>query len=1055
MKKSILLICMVVMAFLCYCPVALGQNSDKVVSGTVKSASDDNPLPGVNVLIKGTSIGAITDANGKYQLQVPSDNQQILVFSYVGYATMEIAIGDRSVVDISMDEDAQELGEVVVTALGIERDKKALGYSVQELDGEELTKTKSSNVVNSLSGRVAGVQVTGSSGSVGASSRIIIRGNSSFNAENQPLFVIDGVLVDNSQPRKPSEQNTATVGNNDGADYGNAATDINPDDVASITVLKGPTAAALYGSRAQNGVILITTKSGKGTKGLGISYSGSYVAEKTLLLPDFQNSFGQGGYGAVDGTDYIAVDESWGLPLDGRDMVDYLGNTVKWVPQPDNVKDFFETGSLQTHSVSLQGGNDKGNFRISYTDLRQTGVIPNTRYDRTNLGFNGGFALSDKITINASANYTMGRGKNRPQTGYNNFNPLQQLYNWFGRQVNMDQLRNYKDANGNPLLNPATGLHYNWNSSYHNNPFWIMNENTNNDRRNRLIGQFSITYDILPWLVANLRAGTDAYTDERKQIYRAGTLKPNHYRTGGFEELEYIHQSTNIDFTLTAKHDLGENFSFSLMAGGSRYDRRFRTKSTIVQGLAVPGIYNVANAASFPISDERLEEKRINSLYVSGQIGYRDLAFIEFTNRGDFSSVLYHSDPFYQYPSVTGTVVLSELIDLPSLDFAKVRVGYAEVGNDTDPYKQLNYYLTSEQLTTSDAGTIRSPYNGYTSFTLTSNLANDNLKPERTKSWEAGLEMQWFNNRLGVDFTYYNSLTQDQIVPLDISDATGYDNKLINAGEIKNSGVEIMLTGTPVQLNNSFQWDVFVNFAKNNSEVTSIHPNVKSLLVGAHRARLELRENQPYGLIVGTRFKRNDQGQLIIDGNGLPVQDQGTHVIGKVQPDYTMGIGNEFKFKGLSFSFLIDIKQGGDMFSLTNFFGNYAGVLETTVFDGKREDFIVEGVTESGSPNATPIAVEDYFHHTFQSQETAIYDASYAKLREVRLSYNLPSSFLNKTPFKRAQVSLIGRNLWLIHSNVPNVDPETSIGFSGNFQGFEVNNAPSTKSYGVSLNFSL
>ncbi|MCP4122017.1 MAG: SusC/RagA family TonB-linked outer membrane protein, partial [Bacteroidetes bacterium] len=832
----------------------------------------------------------------------------------------------------------------------------------------------------------------------------------------------------------------------------------------SISVLKGPTAVALYGSRAQNGAIIVTTKSGKDRKGkgIGISYSGSYSFENPLIIPDFQNEFGQGGYGQVDGTDYIGVDESWGHPLDGRDMTNYLGETSKWLPQPDNVKDFFETGTLQSHAVSLSGANESANFRLSFSNLAQTGVLPNTEYERTNISFNGGMSLSDKLRVSSSVNYSIGEGLNRPQTGYSDQNPMQQLYNWFGRQVDTKLLSDYKDDDGNVIL-ASNGLHDNWNAAYHNNPYWILNENSNSDRRDRVIGNFTVSYELAPWITASLKAGTDFYFDQRKQIYKAGSIQPQELRTGGFLETEYYLRSTDLDFTLNFNKDISDDISSNLLVGINRFDRTFRSKSVDVQGLVVPDVYNVDNASGTPVAREKLTEKRINGAYFSGQLGYKDFIYLDVAGRNDWSSTLPEDNRSYFYPSVSTSFVFSELLDLPHLSFGKFRAGWAKVGNDTDPYELQSYFLTSEAtLSGSTEGWIHSPYNSYPSFTQENRLANANLLPEETKSWEAGLDLKFFHNRLGIDLTYYDASTINQIVPLDISDASGFDSKLINAGEVKNKGIELMLYGTPVKTGD-LSVDFYVNFAKNNSEVISIHPDVSSLLVGTHRARLELIEGESWGSIVGTSFQRantpdgksydaeldyNPEGAVIIGGDGLPLRASGNFTLGNIEPDFTMGIGSDLKYKGLNFGFLFDWRQGGEFFSLTNFFGHYSGVLSETVVDGKRDPIVLEGIGEDGNVNTASVDPEEYWHFTFRSQQTAVYDATYIKLREVRLGYNLPQSLINKTPFSNVNVAIIGKNLLLMNTDVPHVDPETSIGFSGNFQGFEINSHPSTKSWG-------
>ena len=1062
MKRKLLLCFIMLSAF------AIGKSwAQSTVTGTVTDPEDGSPLPGVNVLIKGTGTGTITDANGVYSLSAASD--AILVFSFIGYASQEVVVGSRSVIDLQLVTDARQLGEVVVTALGVEREKKALGYSVQEVKGDKLAQSKETNIVNGLAGRVAGLTVNSSSGAPGASSRVVIRGNSSLLGNNQPLFVVDGIPIDNTQFSSSARTNTNEPSNGTrkgdeeqgAADYGNAAQDIDPNSIESISVLKGPTAVALYGSRAQNGAIIITTKSGKGQTGVGVSFNTSYSIQTPLRLPDFQNEYGQGGYGNTDYPLYLDVDESWGDRLDqGTTKKNIFNQDVPWVSNPNNVKDFFETGHNFANSISLQGGNDVANFRFSVSDVEQTGILPNTGFDKTNFSLNSGIKLSDRLKTNASLNYSVVKGKNRPNTGYDGQNALQSLFNWSGRQIDYNQFRNYKDADGNLILNtsdPSNSQSFEkpiapipaWND----NPWAIYYENVNDDRRDRIIGNFKIAYDLTNWLNASVRVGTDFYEDSRRQKYKAGLPADTALDEGGFVFDNYSVNTYNIDFVLSASKELSENFSTNLILGANRFNNTVSNEFTRVQGLLVPDIYNLGNAGGVPEVSNYTSEKQINGLYFSGQVGYKNMLFLDITGRNDWSSTLPLANNSYFYPSVSASFVLTDAFNIPFISFAKIRAGIAQVGNSTDPYNTQSFFV-KKRINDNQADIIF-PFNGAASFTSGDQLANEDLKPEETTSWEIGTDLRFFEGRLNLDMTYYAGKTLNQLLPLTLPSSSGFSSQFINAGEVQNSGIEFMLAGTPVQTSSGFVVDLMINFSKNKNEVVELHSDVESLILETHRAQTEAREGRPYGEIYGTAWARNSEGRRLIGTDGLPFRAAGGNkLLGNITPDFTMGISTNISYKGISLSALVDWKQGGDIFALTEFFGGYSGVLAKTL-PGRDGTYVAEGVIDNGdgtfSENTKQVAAEDYWHNTFSAQEEGVFDASYVKLREVRLSYAFPQSLIEKTPFTAANFSLIGRNLAILHSNVDSIDPESSAYGASNGQGFEVNGIPSVKSYGASL----
>lgn len=1062
------------------------------VSGQVTSLEDKSPIPGVTVLVKGTTIGAFTDSQGKFKLEVPAEGA-VLQVNFLGFRSMEVALGSSNSITIQMVSQDIALDEVVITALGVERDKKALGYSVQEIQGIELSESKETNLINSLSGKVSGVQITSSSGAPGASSRIVIRGASSLLGNNQPLFVVDGIPLDNTQfvssPRNSSNEpgNGTRKGDEEqgGADYGNAIQDINPDDIESMSVLKGPTAVALYGSRAQNGAIIITTKSGKNQEGIGVSLSSSYSAQTPLRLPNFQNEYGQGGYGLVNYPDYMDVDESWGHPLDGRLVKNVFGQEVPWVANPDNIKDFLQTGSNFVNNASIQGGNEQANFRFSLGNLNQKGIMPNTGLERTNVSIKAGLKASEKLSITTGVSYAITEGQNRPLTGYDGQNVFQSMFNWHGRQIDYSQFEDYKNADGSLKVNPnqdyseATGWPIAPIPAWQNNPYANIFENVNTDRRDRLIGNFKLNYDFTDWLSAYVRAGTDYYIDKREQVYAAGLKDPSSLRSGGFVHDDYTVNTYNIDFVISANKEFGD-FSTNLLLGANRYHNTVANEFTFVEGLLIPGIYNVSNALGAPDSREYRTVKRINGVYAAGQIAYRNYLFLDLTARNDWSSTLPADNNSYFYPSASASFVFTDAFDLPNwFSFGKIRAGVAQVGNDTDPYLLQSYFV--KKRISDNSADITFPFNGQPSFALGDQLANADLLPEETTSWEIGADLRFFNGRIGLDATYYSGSTKNQLMPLTLPSSTGFNSQVINAGEISNQGIEALLTLEPIRTK-SVSWEIAVNFAKNNSEVVELHPDVESIIIESHRAQTEARAGHAYGDIYGTAWQRVSDvnspffGERIIGADGRPNRAAGgNQLLGNITPDFIMGINNRVEYKNLYASFLIDWKQGGEMFSLTNFFGGYSGVLSQTA-SGREGDYVADGVVANpdGTYRVNDIGVdaEDYFHRTFSAQEEGVFDATYMKLREVKIGYSLPTSFIEKTPFKGINISLIGRNLFIFHANeyeafdysagpdggktrVPHIDPESSAYGASNGQGFEVNGIPSVRSFGGSISIKL
>ncbi|RAJ80061.1 TonB-linked SusC/RagA family outer membrane protein [Chitinophaga dinghuensis] len=1031
------------------------------VSGVVTSRTDAQRIPGAVIRVKGSSSGAQTDADGRFAINA-HEKDTLQVF-YLGFEPAFVVVGSNHVINISLESTNRKLDEVVVTALGISREKKSLGYAVQELKSKDISEAKETNLVNALSGKIAGVQVTNSQGNMG-SSRIVIRGETSIAGNNQPLFVLDGVPVDNSQ-----------LGVGTGRDFANAISDINPDDIAAISVLKGPNAAALYGSRASGGVIVIKTKTGKDTKGgLGVTVNSGATFEKVLILPDFQNSYGQGtggqfsykdgkGGGLNDG-----VDESWGPKMDGRLIPQFFSNgeAVPFVAHPNNVKDFYVTGYTLNNGLSVGGSSEKIDYRFSYNNTKQVGILPNTGISRNTFVASNTFRLTPKLTLSTYANYIRSAADNLPGVDGKRGNSVTLQFIWFGRQVDIEKLKNYKNPDGTD---------YNWNHSYYSNPYWIQNENTVGMLRNRFLGNARLSYEIQPWLTAAFRIGTDYYQDRRK--YRVAYYT-NGTPFGSYTEDAYAVNETNGEFTLNAKKKLGSNFDIDVLAGGNLRTNQYEQNYQQAPRLAIKGVYTLNNSRDPLVSTSYLSRQKVYSAFASAQVGYHNYAFVNLTARNDWSSTLPVS---YFYPSVNASLVLSEAFHLQSnvLSLLKVRGGWAQVGKDTDPYLQVNTYP------------FNTPFGSQPLLTVSDKYLSKNIKPEITTSTELGVEAGFFKNRAKIDVTYYNTTSRNQILLADVSGSTGYLKKLLNSGELKNHGVEVQLGLTPIITRSGFRWDVNVNYARNVSEVVSLDNDgfLNSYVLGSSgNIQVIATKGQRYGALFGSAFARDAQGRVLVNADGRPQTDPTQRVLGYFTPKWTGSINNAFSFKGFNLSFLIDTKQGGSIWSGTNSTGMRTGVLAATMpgrdqehgglpyyNDGtknvqlpshdatapngavvKHDGIIFDGYTADGKKNTAVLPAMDYYKAVYSSSlsETSIYDASFIKLREVRLGYTLPQTIVNKWGLQSVNIALVARNLGYLSKHAPNIDPETAFN-TGNGQGLETLQIPTTRSFGFNLNVSF
>ena len=1045
----------------------------RAVSGVVKDEAGE-PLIGLTVLEKGTSNGAITGVNGDYRLDLITQ-EPVLVFSFVGYSNQEVVLGSRAVVDVAMELDVQSLSEVVVTALGVERETKALGYSVQQVNGDEITEARETNVVNALSGRVAGVQVSNGAAGVGGSARVTIRGESSLNINaNQPLFVVDGIPISN-------QVNGSSGAGNLEVDYGNAAGEINPDDIASMTVLKGPAAAALYGSRAANGAILITTKSGKKQKGIGISVNSNLTFENPLVMPDWQDKYGQGNNGQfafVDGSgagSADGVDESWGPEMTGQlipqfdsprsaagfrggDLNAPDGSTITptpWVARPGNIDEFFETGVTRTNNIEFSTANDWGNVRLSYTNLDQKGMVPNTDLRRNSVSLKGGLNLTDKLQINSTINYIKSQSDNRPAISYGT-ESLMYLWIWYGRQINTLNLRDY----WMPGLEGVQQFNYNYN--YHDNPYFTTYENTNGQEKDRIFGNLSATYKFTDELTLMVRSGNDLYNDLRD---RRRAFSTQRFPLGMYREDAVFFEERNTDFLLSYNKNVNDDWAFGLSLGGNQMRQYNRFQSTIAPQLLIPGIYNFSNSAVQLQVNQSRSEKRINSLYGYGQVAFKNMIFLDVTGRNDWSSTLPIDNNSYFYPSVTLSAVVSDMFDMPDfLSFAKVRAAYAEVGNDTDPYSLSNVY---------GSGTA---WGSVQSKSESSVLRNAELKPERTSSYEVGVDLRFFEGRLGVDFTHYDNKTSNQIIPITLDIASGYSSRIINAGEIQNYGQELMLIGTPIQKENGLRWDASVNFTSNRSTVIELAEGIEAYtLTERNGAFIQAREGERMGNIYGVGFARVEDesspffGQIIHSAGGTPLRDPELKFQGNYNPDFMVGINNNFSYKGIYAGFLFDIREGGIVVSQTKVIGSTSGQLEETLYGRDNGYDITQegngilspGVIANGDgtyrANDVKITSRNYHNRYYERNnvEAKKYDASFVKLREVRVGYSIPNTMMGRLPFRDVRFSVVGRNLMLWTEN-PHFDPETLSMSGGTLQpGVENMAYPSARSFGFNLSFKL
>jgi TonB-linked SusC/RagA family outer membrane protein len=1043
------------------------------ISGTVTDKTTGMGIPSVAIATSSEN-GTTSDINGSYSITV-SETDRILTFSYLGYKTQQITIGNQTSINVQLEEIETNLDEIVVTALGLNRKTKELGYVVQEIKAKEVNNVKTVNFLDNLAGKLAGVTISQGATGVGSSSKITIRGEASF-SNNNPLFVVDGTPINNNSVFNFT--NEAAAGFQE-IDFGNGAMEVNPDDIETITVLKGPSAAALYGTRASNGVIVIYTKDGSKKQGLGISINSSITFDSAFRLPEFQNEYGQGNSGNFEYVDGLGggindnITYSWGPRLDAGNLIAQFDSPVTladgtvvrggdtslysglpitptlFQSNPDNLKDFYQTGVTAINNIAINDSFERGSYRLSITDLDSESIIPGVNLERKTAALKVNFNPSPKTRITSSVNYVNSSSDNRPANGYGSENANYSLVAWGPRSLNIDSLRNYWQ----PGLEGVQ--QYSFNYTFFDNPFFILQENTNSFNRDRVFGNIAIKHQFTDNLSVSLRSGMD-YSSEKRALKR--NFSSNRFKNGAYAEHDVFYREVNTDFLINYNNNFGA-ISFDVSIGGNRLDQNASTKQTQTTNLAQPGIFSLNNAAS-PLEVFEFEsKKRINSLYGIAKFGYKDYLFVDITGRNDWSSAL--ATPFsvdgtsFFYPSISSSFILSNYTELPeNISFAKLRASIAQVGNDTNPYQ------------TSGAFVSQTPFNGQPTFSNQDFIPNSNLRPEITTSYELGADLRFFKDRLNIDFTYYNATTKDQIISLPIPISSGYNQQVINGGKVTTSGVEIILGGTPIQTEN-FTWNTTFNFASNKSVIKDLPQNDGRLTLAYSRIYnsanqtvwFQVEEGGQIGDMYGTGYEKNGDGEFLLDDNGRYIANNDLIKIGNYNPDFTLGWNNSFRYKNWNASFLFDWRQGGEIVSRTRALGNVGGQLAETAF---RPDagIVAQGVNvNTGQPNTVAVSAESYYRQFYDRnhEENNVYDASFLKLRQVSLGYvlNLEEGFLGLKDTSSMSFSFIGNNLFVITEN-PHFDPEQlAVQGNGFVSGVEDMSYATSRSLGFKVGFNF
>ncbi len=1041
------------------------------IRGRVTNAKGE-PVPNASVQLIGMTKGVVANSNGEFAIGGIKAGTYTLRISAIGFEDdeREVVVRDNEdrQVNLQLKEKASSMDEVVVTALGISRKERALGYSTQQVKGENLTLTKEQNVLGSLAGKISGVQVVGSSGaSMGGTQKIKIRGVNSIQGTDQPLIVVDGTPISN-----------ANYAGNDKADLGNLGQDINSEDIESINVLKGPAASALYGIRGQYGVIMITTKKGKkGAKKVNVQVNSAFSIEKASNFFPLQNLYGGGGsqtwstLANGDKVVSVGVDESWGPKMDGtpvRQVFSFypqdpeFGQLTPFVPHPSNIEDYYRTGSNINNGVTISGGNENTTFRFSFNDTRIEGVEPNTWLRRNNLGLSAGLDITSKLNLSTNFNYAINKAQ-RPSQGSEY--GARYMVQWFQRNVDMKRLKKYKYADGtflhwNIFPVPANGV-ADLRPRYWNNPYFEAYENPINDDRDRIFGDVGLTYQVLPELKISGFARGDIYTQNIEERTAFNGRRTPAYTTGKYQNKEF-------NYELLAQYNKNfHDFSVNANLGGNIYSRRFTSLyQATVGGLTAPGFYNIAASIDRPTVTSNLTRKEIRSAYGMLSVGYKNIYFLDASIRNDISSALPTDNNSYWYPSVSGSWVFSELMKWKPLSFAKLRLSYAQAGTDLNPYETSLVY---------SVGAIYTGPPSASTMAVPDLLRNPNIKPSFSHSYEAGIDLQFFNNRVGVDFTYYHQKNKDQIIRLDVSGASGYSAANINAGLIENKGVELTLTGSPIKSKN-ISWDVIFNISRNKNKVVRLHPDVQvfthySTTYSGVTSYLNSYEGKEFGSLVGKAYRRDSAtGKILLGANNMPLYTNDTYNFGTVLPDFTGGLQNIIKVFGFELGLMIDYQFGGQFFSRTKMLLAKTGMGPETAAinaNGKNvRDPLVDGggILVTGISDVTKQEVSAYvdartYYRTVlgtQVYEEWLYDASYIKLREVRLGYTFPKKMLGKLPFNALTVALIARNPAMLWQKAPKgLDPSELSSGGQSISWYESGQANTVRSFGINLNLNF
>ena len=1061
-------------------PLLLAQ--ERSISGRVTSADDGAPIPGVNIIIKGTTIGTVTDIDGNYKLSILQEGA-VLVFTYIGMTPQEIEVGAQLVINIAMKQDVTQLTEIVVTAVGIQREARALGYSVENITGDKLKVGSEPDPLRELQGKVPGVNIQGSSGAPGSSTRITIRGNSSLLGNNEPLFVVDGIPFNNDENRTFNQLT-------DGGAYSSRIADLDPNNIQSITVLKGAAAAALYGSRAANGVIVVTTKTGNPNmpkKGLEMTYNSSYAWETIANLPKYQNTYGTGV-----NFQYQNVNGSWGPPFLGTKpyanldsiphwyasrpgMEAFNGVNVPYRAYPNNVKDLFQTGGIFDNSLNINAGNEKAALSVTLSNTTDNGYVPNTEFDRTSISAGGNAKLDNKFLVGVNISFIRTRQKG-VQSGVGSLGNNNQSA--FARALFLG--RNW-DVQGQPFQNPVDlGSEFMVSRAQADNPYWSYENAGFRSNVDRTVASINLGYDLLSWLNLSYKIGINTYNQRDKDFIRPGSTGASGLGRLTLDNTDFEEIESN--FLITVKKDFSQDFSLKAILGHNFNQRT--TNRQAIQGTKyvvfnIDDIDNMTNVIPF---GGDYEQRRLFGVFGDVDLGYKDWAYLTLTGRNDWSSTLPIKHNSFFYPAVTGSVILTDALGIQGnfLRFFKARAGWSQVGNDTDPYQLQPVYLVNNYFVTSPFPTAQLPFTPTGGTTQSASTLSDierdpNLKPEITSEIETGFESRWLNSRLALDVTVYKRLSKNQIAGVTLPDESGFSFLFTNFGEVSNKGVEIGLGLTPVKSTEGFEWNLYGTFTHNKNLVVKLRPGVNEITIDpgssfAGSVSAVLRPGQEYGLLKGSVDDRDQDGHLLIDpSNGLMIRSLEPKIIGNPNPDFIVGLTNTFSYKGLTVNAVFDWRQGGDLYSNTVNTMLGRGVLKSTA--DREIDRIIPGVygdpnthepirNDKGEkiPNQTMVELNAiWFGESFginSADEWAVFDATTFRLREITIGYDLPKKWLEKSPFGGINLSLSGRNLWYWAPNFPkdtHFDPEINQFGATNKQGIEYAATPSVKRYAVSL----